>query len=73
MVVGSQVAYIGVVSFHWTNTSLMVDDAGDAHVGPKLLLVVAKWNLLHPTREGWFEFGTQFQSPSLSRKHENRM
>jgi hypothetical protein len=33
-------------------------DIGDAHTGPKLLLVVAKWILLQLNREGWFEFGT---------------
>ena len=31
---------------------------GDAHTGPKLLVVVTKWILLQLTWEGWFEFGT---------------
>jgi hypothetical protein len=37
-----------------------------------MLLVVAKWILLQLTLEGWFEFGTYLQSPSLSMKHEKQ-
>ena len=58
MVAGSHVAYVGVVTFHWTNTSLMVADAHETHTGLKLLVAIAKQSLLRPTREGWFEFGT---------------
>ena len=47
-------------------------DIENAHVGPKILVVVAKMSLLSPTWEGWFEFGTQLQSPSLRRKHEKQ-
>jgi hypothetical protein len=37
-----------------------------------MLLDVAKWILLQLALEGWFEFGTWFQSPSSSMKHEKQ-
>jgi hypothetical protein len=35
-------------------------------------MAVAKWILLQLTQAGWFEFGTDFQLPSLSMKHEKQ-
>ena len=35
-------------------------------------MVVAKWILLQLILEGWFEFGTWFQSPSSNMKHEKQ-
>jgi hypothetical protein len=29
-----------------------------ANAGPKMIVDVSKWSLLHPTQEGWFSFGT---------------
>jgi hypothetical protein len=50
MVDGSQVALSGVVSFHWTNTSLMVHYGDDALAGPRIFVNATRWNLLHPTQ-----------------------